>query len=453
MGILRVGAAKRCIDPPPGLYPIPSSFADWGQEPLLQEAVYDNVFCRAIVIDNGEQRFLAAVYETMGYPGAPGLKEKLAGAAGVPVDHVLLAGTHNHSAPKDVHSGNENSTPEEVAFHKKYWQIEEAAGLEAVREAVQAMRPAKYGYGEGLSYVNVNRDVHTPFGYWVEGKNLGGYSDRKIRMIKFVDEEENLIAVLGNYGMHNTCIHMMRDFDGKAKTSGNVSGIASRFVEEHYGNGAVAIWTSGCAGNQNPLLSHNLQYEYPDGYSTSVELPDGVGFMMMEYMGRTHGADCVRTIDAIAHYSAEMPISAAKKIILLPGQKRRTAQEKHAMFRMGGNGLRKPGDLPALPEVPEMIKADDVRLEMTLSILGGIAMIGIGGEPYAELGRDLLDAVPCKNSFIVTHIAADSARYILDKGSKDKKVFQAFRRVVPGSADELIVDAALDLFRAAGGPR
>lgn len=446
---LRVGAAKACINPTADMYPIPSSFADWGVAPLLQSEIYDDIYCRALIIDNGSEKVLLLSYELANYPAAPGLVEKLVEVTGIPAENIFISATHNHSAPKDNHTAFKNNSPAEVAFHEKYWDIEMTATLDAVRNAMDSMRPARYGYGEGVSQVNVNRDVQSPFGFWLEGKNLDGYSDKTLRVLKFVDEQERVIAVILNYGMHNTCVHMMKDADGKSKTSGNVSGIACRFVEETYGGGAVALWTSGAAGNQNPLLSHNLQYEYPDGYSTSVPFPDGVGYMLMEYMGRWHGVDCVKTINAIDKYSDSMPVKTVRKDVLLPGQKRVVKQAKHAMFRMGGVGLRKPGDMPVMPEIPEMEDADPVNLEMRLAILGDVAMICAGAELYAELGRDVLAAVPCKKAFLVTHTSLNAAGYILDKTSAHKKVFQAFMEVKPGSADELIVNNALDLFELA----
>lgn len=450
---LMVGAAKACINPTPDMYPIPSSFADWGVAPLLQSAVYDDMFCRAVAIDNGEEKVLIMSFELANHPAAPGLLEKLSEVTGIPAERIFISATHNHSAPKDNHTQFKDNSPAEIVFHEKYWQIELSAAAQAAAEAMASLRPAKYGYGEGKSYVNVNRDVQSPFGFWLEGKNMEGYSDKTIRTLKFVDEADQVIAVILNYGMHNTCVHMMRDADGRSKTSGNVSGIACRFVEEHYGGNAIALWTSGAAGNQNPLLSHNLQYEYPDGYSTCIHFPDGVGYMLMEYMGRWHGVDCVKCVDAIRDYSDAMPITTVAKDVMLPGQKRVTAQSTFAMFRMGGNGPRKPEDVPQLPAVPEMMDADPVKLEMRLAILGDVAMICAGGELYAEIGRDMLNAIPCKKAFLVTHTSVHQAGYILDKTSKDKKVFQAFGNVKPGSADERIVKNTLDLFELAKGQR
>ena len=449
--MIKVGASKKCINPSKDMYPIPSSFSDFGSEPLLQSDIYDDMFVRTIIIDNGKDRFLICVYETQGYPGVPNIKEILAKAAGCKIDNVLIAGTHNHSSAKDVHGGLENNSPEEVKFHEAYWKIEEKAGLDSVKQALENMKPAKYGYGTGLSYCNVNRDVQTPFGYWVEGKNIAGYSDRNIRCIKFVDYEDKVIAALFNYGMHNTCIHMMKDFDGKAKTSGNVSGIACRFVEEALGDGMVAVWTAGCSGNQNPLMSHGLQYEYPDGYSTSVPFPDGVGFMMMEYNGRLHGVDCLKTLKSIDANKTEMEtIKSVRNDAFLPGQKREVAQNKHEMFRMGGNGLRKDGDYPKLPELPKMVDDNDVRCQMELAILGDVGIVSVCGEPYAEIGTKMIEAASLKNTMIVTHTGKDSARYILSKQAKDEKVFQAFRRVKPGSSDEILINNTKKLFELAG---
>ena len=50
---------------------------------------------------------------------------------------------------------------------------------------------------------------------------------------------------------------------------------------------------------------------------------------------------------------------------------------------------------------------------------------------------------------MVTHTSLEQAGYILDKTSKDKKVFQAFMPVRPGSADGLIVENTLELFELA----
>lgn len=454
---LKVGAGKVCINPTPDLYPIPSSFADWGIDPLLQECPYDDMFVRTIAIDNGREISVLMSWETMGYPGPPTLLEDLSREFGIPKTNFMICGTHNHSCAKDYHIGAHNGSPAEVAFHEKYWVIEMAAARESLRHALDTMRPAKYGYGTAESYMNVNRDLQTPRGYWVEGKNFAGYSDRTLATIKFVDLEGKLIAAFCNYPMHNTCIHMMKDFDGKSKTSGNVSGIACRYAEEHYGNDAVIAWSSGAAGNQNPVMSHNLQYEYSDGYSTSVRIPDGVGFMLMEYCGRTHGADMVRGIDEISAFSENMPIRHVFKDILIPTQKRADGVTGRATIRQGGNTIRDwdeipYGQLPEMPYFPEMIDDPEhpFNLQMQLHTFGDIAIVCVNAEIYCEIGRDMKEASPFRKTIVVTHTDRNENRagYIMDKSAalRKEKVFQAFTKIKPGGADELIVQNELEMF-------
>lgn len=455
---IKVGAAKASIDPAPELYPIPNSFVDWGRtEPLLQQCPYDSMYVRTIVIDNGKTSVVLMSWETMGYPGPPTLLDELTAEFGIPAEHFLICGTHNHSSAKDYHMGSFNGTPDEVEFHKKYWVIEIEAAKRSLREALDNMRPAKYGFGEIESFVNVNRDLMTPYGYWVEGKNFAGYSDKTLAILKFVDLEGRLIAAFCNYPMHNTCLHMMVDFDGRAKTSGNVSGVACAYAEEHFGEGAVVAWSSGAAGNQNPVFSHNLQYEYPDGYSASVPLPDGVGFMLMEYCGRVHGADIVKGLDAITGYSENLPVVFVRNDIRIPAQKRADGQGRGAPIRMGGNSLRSYdeipfGRVPPLPELPEMVDDPEhpCELQMKLLILGDVALVCANAELYCEIGRDMKAAAPYRKTMVVTH-ADDRYRstgYIMDKATaaKGAKVFQFFGRVKPGGADDLIVENELRMF-------
>lgn len=444
--MLKVGASKVCINPTADMYPFPSKNGDWGVKGYAPSAIYDDMHCRAIAIDNGIKSVLFISYELGGVPDIPELIPAISRETGIPAEDIIITATHNHTCVR-IHTMSKNN-PAEKAFIEKYYAILLDRSVQMAVDAVRSMRQAKYGYGEIDSYINTNRDLETPFGFWVEARNLAGYSDKTLAIVKFVDEDGKLIAALLNHGTHNTCCYLMRDADGLYKTSGNFSGISCRFAEEHFGDGAVVLWTSGAAGNQNPLLSHGLQYEYPDGYSTTVSYPDGVGHMQMELMGRTHGADAVKGIDGITMYSANMPIVHCRKNIMLPTQKGKDHKgDGPIIIRAAGNGLRGEGDVPVMPTFPEMI--DDVdnpaELKMQVLMLGDIAVVLANAELYAQIGRDMKAASPYKKTFVVTH-SDKSIGYILDKSSVNEKVFQAFTRVKPGSADELIIDCQTELF-------
>ncbi len=453
--MLKVGAGIACINPTPDLFPWPKPpESDWGLAPETIEGIYDDMNCRAIAIDNGKDKFMFIAFELSGVPVIPELPGQIAQATGFPEDNILLFGTHNHTGVKDNPKAMRyQPTEEEIAAMAKYTEIERSGAIAAAKMAADSLRPAKYGFGTIDSYINTNRDLQTLGGYWVEGRNLAGYSDKTLAIVKFVDEEGKLIAALLNHPTHATCCYLMRDADHKRKTSGNFTGIACRFVEEHYGNGAVCMWSSGAAGNQNPLLSHGLQYEYSDGWTSAVDYPDGVGHMQMELMGRTHGADAVKGLDSIKQYKQKMSIKHLRKSAYLPAQKKADPNAPTTAFRMGGRGTDRSdvpyGQIPPVPEGPKMADNGLAEMKMHLIILGDIAILCANAELYCQIGRDMKLASPYKNTFVMTHTDMTKTGYILDESSKDYKVFQAFSAIKPGSSDKIIVRCELDLFEEA----
>ena len=449
---LLAGAARVCINPAPDMYPIPGKITDFGLEPMQQEEPYDDMNCRALAVDNGTQRMLLLTFELAGAPEFPEYPQEVGAAAGVPADMVFIVGTHNHAAPRYQRNLD---NPAVRAFAERYEKIVHDAGIAAAREAVAALRPARWGYGESLSYINTNRNLKTPGGYWVEARNLAGYSDKTLSILKFVDAGDgSLIAALLNHATHATNLYMLKDIDHKAKTSGNFTGIACRFVEQHYGRGAVALWTSGAAGDQNPFLSHGLQYEYPDGWTTQMQYPDGTGYMEMEYIGRMHGADCVRGIDGITHLRDALPLQHTVTTVELPA--RRCVDgwppKDFAAVRSGGQGPRDyarvpENQLPPPAAVPKFVPDEEPRrLLLHLLLAGDTAFLFANAELFSLLGRDIRDASPYKHTVIITHHYGKKCNYIFDRTSKDVLLPMAYGGVVPGAADERILAGEQDLF-------
>lgn len=435
MGKLFAGASRVCIDPPAEAYPFPTNFC-------LCEDKYNECYVRAVAINNSERTILFVVYELSDIPGVPGLEAELAKAAGIPEEDVILAVTHNHSSPCD--RCKVGDFPEKFALMRK---IELEAGVEAARKAIAAMRPARYGYGTIESICNVNRDLKTAFGFWVEGPNYAGYSDHNLYVLKLEDLDGKLIAAMMNFGAHAVCAFAQKDVDGKIKTSGNFPGIACRFVEEHYGEDAIAVWTSGAAGNQDPLLFEYQWYEYPDGYVSKMYLPDGSGYFNMEVLGRKQGADAIACLDGIRTVGDEMTIEYLKSTVSFPARKRKPNVKTAPFgFRMGGVGPRTDFSPPVMPAMPELEPDPSRTIDYELNVLrlGHVAVVLTSGELYAEIARDMLAASPVKDAFLITHIPGGGG-YTLDKGSVDHKTFQAFGTIEPGITDDVLAAKTKEL--------
>jgi len=131
---LMAGAAKVDITPAPG--DLPPNF----------EGILDHLYARAIVLESGGTR-AALVSVDIG-----GMSEDVWRSAtrrierefGIPTENLMLTATHTHSAPFNARTDLADLI------------------VDSVGAASARVRPAQVGYGTGVSYLNVNRNIIDP---------------------------------------------------------------------------------------------------------------------------------------------------------------------------------------------------------------------------------------------------------------------------------------------------
>ena len=129
--MLRVGAAK--VDVTPAENELPQNF----------EGILDRIYSRAVVIDDGASTAALISVDAGAIPDAiwQAVTGRLESELGIPTDNVMLTATHTHSAPR---AGVGLYTDKIV---------------ESVRLAQARLTSARVGYGTGVSYLNVNRNL------------------------------------------------------------------------------------------------------------------------------------------------------------------------------------------------------------------------------------------------------------------------------------------------------
>ena len=195
--------------------------------------INDSIYSRAIVIDNGKTRAALITVEV----GAlrdnnwTNVTQRLEKELKIPAKNVLLTATHTHSVPYSV-GGT---------------QLEQTI-VETVKQAIGKLKPARIGYGTGISYVNVNRNIiDSKTRKWWEGPNYEGPSDKTVGVVSIEALDGTPIAVYYNYAMHGVLTGQLD------MVSGDAPGATSRYIENSYDNKIVAIWSTGCEGDQNPI--------------------------------------------------------------------------------------------------------------------------------------------------------------------------------------------------------
>lgn len=182
------------------------------------------------------------------------LHRRLCEKYGLSKENMLITATHNHSSPFIAGPFDKPRDKKEADYIEYVIsQAVSAAGL-----AMRAIRPAKYGFAEDKSFININRDKLFDDGYWMQADNHQGCSDKTLAALKFVDYDGNLIGAVLNYAMHSMICFGSKDTDGSYKITCDTPGIACNFVENYFGNDAVVLWQSGAAGNQNPLKPYAM---------------------------------------------------------------------------------------------------------------------------------------------------------------------------------------------------
>jgi len=395
-GALRVGAARVDITPAKDAALLMSGYAGRTEG---HKGIHDNLYARALVLDDGSAQLALVTCDLIGFPHA--LWEKIvqhvSRETGLSVTHILLAGTHTHGAPTPA--GRGPLSAKQAAYSEK---VEEAV-VAAVRQAKAALQPARVGASEGRASVAVNRRARLADGRWWLGQNPDGPTDRTVAVVKFETPAGQPIALLVNYGVHGVVMGPRN-----LEITADLPGATSRFIEQRYGDQIVGIFTSGAAGDQNPIYG------------------PGTEFLQITALAQILGAEALRVAGEIRTWPRAR-LRAAQRVVSCPGQK--LAQ-----------GLR-----PRSEYVFE--DADPVDIRLSLVMIGDIALAGVSGEVLTMIGQRLKRESPYTATMMVTH-ANGSSGYLADDAAYAQISYEIVTtRVKRGCAEGAIVNGLLEMMK------
>jgi neutral ceramidase len=420
---LRVGAARVDVTPATGALP------------KNNRGILDRLYARAIVLESGASSAAlitvdAGAVSTAIWQAVTSQVEK---ELGIPAPNVLLTATHTHSA------GGQGG-PE---YTRKI--------VESVRLAKQNLTPARVGYGTGESYINVNRQIVDPrTGRWWEGPNRGGPSDKTVAVLKFESLSGEPIAVYYNYAVHAVIAGQLD------QVSADIPGAASTYVEDSFDGRVVAVWSSGAAGDQNPIYfqqTYDLRDIRTKEYATrGIDIsnampPGGEGLdrnnpavarlmdqqrQMVRSMGQFLGEEVLYVMRSTTRTETAAQLHGSHSTISCPGR------ERTNQGRAGFEGTYK--------------EAGPVDIRLGLLRIGDVMIGAVNAEVFNPIAQRLKRESPYKATMMST-LTNGSARsgYIPDDASFGKYTFEVLSsRLQPGCAETSIVNGLLDLIDKSG---
>jgi hypothetical protein len=244
-------------------------------------------------------------------------------------------------------------------------------------------------------------------------------------VLRFDDLAGKPIAFFINYAVHSVVMGP-RNY----QVTGDLAGATSRFVERHYSgdgdprsdagprvavpppgarnaDGVVAIWTSGAAGDQNP-----------------VSMANGEDFTLVDTLGRILGEAALRAAAGI-ETRPQIRLAGTQQVIACAGRR----ADPQSNFRTGY----------------KFLDSDPVDIRLTLLLIDRVALAGVSGEVFTEIHRRLAKESPLARTLMVTH-ANGSSGYIPSDAAFDQISYEiTASRLKPGCAESAIVNGFLEM--------
>ena len=410
-GRAAVGAAKVDITPADLTTLVPTGGTGPYGGGLDFDSVHDPLFGRVLVLESGGASVAIVSLDIIEVQDTSALRERIQRELGIAADHVMVAATHNHSAPRLA-----GGSPQLDAYR----QATNDKIVAALKTAKAALQPARMGYGLGAADVSINSDAYIPPRGWVNGYNPDGRSDKTVKVMKFETLTGEPIAVLFNYAVHSIVT-----FNTMA-ISGDLAGVAEHVVERHYGDKAVALFTLSSAGDQNPKFSGYTLV--PGGAAGSKDRAAALrteAYPAMEAQGYMLGTEVIRVAGLIQARTTALRLGAAQSLINCPAK-----------------------DLPKWAA----FKETGVPIPLQVLLVDQIAFAGIGGEVVTSIYDHLRKDSPLANTVMVS---LDNGRmgYLVDDAVYDTPNFHVNASpAVRGCAESGIVNGLVALIQAAAAP-
>jgi neutral ceramidase len=392
------------------------------------EGILDHIYARAIVIDNGAASAALVSADTgmLGEQVWKTVTQRIEKELGIPAQNLIMSPTHTHSA-----SGGSAD------------QI-----FNVIKAAKDKLQPARVGYGTGVSYINIQRNIiDRKTNKWWEGANYDGPSDKTVAVVKFESLKGEPIAVYFNYACHAVVT------GNTDMVSGDFPGETERYIEDSFDDKIVALFSAGAQGDQNPIYFQQTfdlrDIRIKDYASRGQDIsnampPGGQGLnkkdptvkrlldqqkMMIRSMGQFLGEEVKRAMREMEpnRMAAGGKISAVQKIISFPGR------DRIGQGRAGVEGQYKDGA--------------DVNLRLSLLMIDDIAIGGCNAEIYNMIAVRFKRESPVGRSIFVSMAnGSGNSGYIPDDSAFGQQTFEVLSsRCKPGYAESAIVNGLLDL--------
>lgn len=403
---LLAGAALSNITPPLGQLIV----GNWTPVPATH--IHDELHARCLVLDDGATRVAIVVADNVGIPRRvlDEAKRLTRQHTGIPVDRILIAATHTHSATTARGSERESAS-EPMDAYQTFLAQRIADGI---KRAINNLEPAKVAWGRSsLPQQVFNRrwfmkpgpHLDNPFGGTDKVRmnppagspdllKPAGPTDPEIAFLSVQSDSGRPIALVANYSLHYVGGvpngHVSADYFGVFARK--MARLVASDVPDSQGREFVAMLSNGTSGDINNIDFRGGQKRLPE-YARMELVANQVAAEVFGAMQAVEYQDSAR----LAMIQRELPLETrrptpqvvawAREILARP----EGAPSRHVRERIYAERTLRMADMP--PQVVVPLQALRV---------GDLAIVTIPFEAFVDIGLELKAKSPYPATFTMS---------------------------------------------------
>ncbi len=365
----KAGASQTCITPPPGVELAGFVMRD---QPAL--GVLDDLYARALFLSNGSESLLWTHCDLFGFDvgWAEALKRRMAADLGLTPRQIILSATHTHSGPATFQL-RQAGKPDQRYLKR----LQNFIGLAAAR-AITTQRPVEIRFG------NCDLDL----GVDIRKNTKLQHTDKSFPVLSFWSRRQ-CVAVLSNYGMHQTCLNHENRL-----VSADAAGRACALAQSDLPGHPVVLITAGAGANVHPKKS----LPTPEA---ADEIGAAIAAAIIRLASKGHvwrGRPTLRVCEGVVHLPlrrmSESEIMTEYRKTFSP-RKRLSPGERRVQLAMT------EWKDAAVAKADNRRAHQEVRVPLQVARVGPVRYAAVAAEVFSKMPGDLRQARQDRNVHVI----------------------------------------------------
>lgn len=420
---LEIGKAELVITPPLGV-----SLAGYYYD-RRANGIIDDLYARAVVLSDGVTRVAIVVCDLIGIGKqlAQRIHSSIGERSGIPAGQVMVCCTHTHTGPLTEAWKAAGLFPDEAYLDVLARRIADTVVL-----ADQHRQPASAWVGHGrVENVAFNRR------YWMKDGSIrtnpefqdpqivqrAGPEDEDLGLLLFRGENDRPLALVSNFAVHPDQVN-------GCAFSADYEGVEARLLKKVLGEDCAILCPNGCCGDLNHWDFFRPGDQQCQGPAAAARTGSAIAGEALKQLPRLH---------RVRAGGLQIRQHEVEVILRVP-----TPEEVAWAKEAGGKPMR-DFDAAGLDVVRANRMLDihasgisQISTQVMVIALGDVAMVGLPGEIFVELGLEIKRRSPFPHTLLF-ELCNDNIGYILTSKAYTEGGYEATSSPFqPDSGDRLV---------------